>query len=765
MTTRTVTVYDAGVPRPLPLPAGSYIAAAAAGPENTLWLSDMIRGDLRIVSPQGELLNVLYPELPAGVSIFRLVVGADGTFLAVTGQDLRRFDRRGNVLWVWSPASAGLSLTLSTMTDLTRDAQGILTLNDTAGRRIVRLAEDASRLSAVWQRVIAANQGVRQKPGDATAWLELADAYEAQGSLEALRPALEQARDLRPADARTRERLLQVDVALLKAKSAAAEADFAALLKRFGPETAREAYSRTMKTLESLQDLVPHDGDVTRRVLALRKAMNAAESALTPPPRLPQVVEVALPALFPSLLQAYRARPAGTVTLLNDVGETLSDVQVDLFVPGFMDLPSSGPLVKRVAAGSQVKLDITALLGPRALAVEEDLPLQVLLTVRFRDATGPRSFELRRPLTLYRRTALTWDDSRKLGSFVTPNEEGLERAAFQMLAATVAEPRLVSATLQRAAALCDALGSLPLQYIPDPKSNFSLVSTDPGLIDTVRFPRTTLTLQGGDCDDSTALLASLLESTGIPTAILTSPGHVFLAFDTGEKPENAWLLQGEGLVTVEHGGSSWIPLESTDLRNGFVQSWSRASGLVAAYRGTPALEFLPVAELRATYPALPLPASTLPLPRPADAATLQLHQASQSALLAKVYEPQAAAMTKASLGLSGRDKSKATNKLAQLSLRYGQTEKAVAALTQVVAADPGYATAYLNLAVIRFDQGNKTEAQKWVAAAAKAAPGPTVTKFAEKLGMASNAVATTPRTDGSDGGRAGLDTGDLWVGD
>ena len=60
----------------------------------------------------------------------------------------------------------------------------------------------------------------------------------------------------------------------------------------------------------------------------------------------------------------------------------------------------------------------------------------------------------------------------------------------------------------------DALGIYEINYIEDPDSPLSKAIGKVELVDTVRFPRKTLMIKSGDCDDSTALLGSLLESAG-----------------------------------------------------------------------------------------------------------------------------------------------------------------------------------------------------------------------------------------------------------
>lgn len=756
---RVTQVWRSGTAVTLPMAPDSVVLAASAGPDNTLWLADTVRGNIRVVTSEGVLREIVYPDLPPGSTILKLRVLPDGSFLVATSTDLRRFDPRGRTVWVWDGKAEGLALNFTMYTDLAPGPGGVVYFNDFLGKQIYRLAESTSSLPPALARVAEADRSTRVDSRRPEPFLTLAEAYRSLGSLEAERAALDRYLELRPADVGALERRLAIHVALLKVKAGSGERDVADLVKRFGPETARDAYERAMKTLEGVRALVPQDWEIPRRMAALRKLLEEARGPSSAEP-VPQVVRVELAALFPSLLQAYRTRSAGSVVLKNTLEEPISDVRVGLFLPKYMDFPSEGPVLSRLAPGEEAKLDLRALLNDRVLDVEEDVPVQILVSVKYTDAGQPRSFEFPRPITLYRRTALTWDETGKISSFVTPNEETVSKAAFQWLPSSSGKV-LFSPTVQRASQLCDALGALPLHYVPDPQSNFSVVSSDPGLIDTVRFPRTTLAYQGGDCDDTTALVASMLEASGIPTAILTTPGHIFLAFDTGEKAEAAWLFAAAGYRTIPSGGTLWIPVESTNLGQGFAQSWRLASALVERYGGTPDFEFLPLAGLRTSYPALPLPPTSLPAPRPDPQTVSDLRQATADDLVKTWFQPMAADLDSHRKTLKGADWSKTSNRLAQIQARFGLASQATATLKAVLAQDKTYIPAYLNLAVLSLQAGGRDEAFAWVKAAREAVPGSTlVASFAQQagFGLSGSTVAVAPPS----AGRAGVETVPAW---
>lgn len=727
----------------LALAKDAIVFGAAAGPDGTVWLPDTSRANIRIVTPEGHLRDIVYPELPQGSVIMKLRVLADGSFVATTNSDLRRFGPDGRLLWTWDGRAEGLSI-LFAATDIVPGPDGLFYLSDTTGRRIVRLSEEPAGLPPALARVAAATRASLAEGRKPEPWLALADAYEAMGGFEAARLALGRYLELRPADAAAADRKVGLQAALVKARAGAAEAEVASILRRYGPETAREAYTRAMRALESLRALLPQAPEVPARMAALRKLMSEAEGGAAPAPQsAPTVERVEFASLFPALLQVYRTRPAGAVVVQNDRPEALRDLRAELFIPRYMDYPAAGPTVARLEPGAEARLGLAALLNEKVLDIEEDIPVQALVTLRFSDSGGERSFEFTRQVVLYRRSALTWDDTGKLACFVTPNEDTVAREAFRMLKARPGAPAF-SETFRRAAAICDALGALPLAYVPDPASSFDAASEDHAMVDTVRFARTTLAYGGGDCDDTTALLASLLEAAGLRTAILTTPGHVFLAFDSGEKAESAWLFAAPGFETLASGGRLWIPLESTDLGRGFVASWKSASTLVARYRGTKDFGFLALADARASYPALPLPPSSLPVPAADPEALAALDAAASADLERGLYAPVLAALEAARKGLPGRDWSKATNRIAQLEARFGRTELARAALAEIVARDPGYLAAYLNLATLCLGEGKRDEALSWLGRASQAAPGSgQLDDYAARTGLASGLAAGT----------------------
>ena len=109
-------------------------------------------------------------------------------------------------------------------------------------------------------------------------------------------------------------------------------------------------------------------------------------------------------------------------------------------------------------------------------------------------------------------------------------------------------------------------------YSSDPKAS----------ADYVQFPKETMELKGGDCDDLSVLYSSFLESIGIQTAFVdykpgNGIGHVNVMLNTELSPGQAGLItknDNKYLIRKNEKGISqvWIVIETTSLTN-FDSAW------------------------------------------------------------------------------------------------------------------------------------------------------------------------------------------------
>jgi len=288
-----------------------------------------------------------------------------------------------------------------------------------------------------------------------------------------------------------------------------------------------------------------------------------------------RISEPRVDTVFAAMQSYYVDHPIGTVTIENTENHELTDVQVAFFQNGYMDSPTPSARIESLAPGESREIGLQASYNREIFATEGVTPLsgEVIITYESRG----RPAEQRQSVTydLHDKTALTWTDDRKMGSFITPADSAVRNyTSFVRQAGKDRTVDSASDPLQTAMLAYHALIELGVIYQVDPASPFAQVQQNQQVVDSVSLPRDTLTRRTGDCDDLTALYCTMLETAGIETAFLTTPGHIYVAFNTGVPPRDHRIVHPnrEMLLTIED--ELWVPVEITMLGRGdFLEAW------------------------------------------------------------------------------------------------------------------------------------------------------------------------------------------------
>ena len=568
-----------------------------------------------------------------------------------------------------------------------------------------------SRLPTFQKRspIIALNQAIRQNPDEAEGYGKKAAYYQERDVILAAMAQWTRVMELDPFDMEASDTLDQLEVALLKYRASTESTRVYEFLDTLGPESARQVYMATMQLYEKILSFTPDDSATRMEMEKLRDRFLQKSAVPGQDSKVITIAGIDVVNLFPSLMQSYRTNAVGSVTVQNSLDEPIQDLRASFYIRKYMDFPSEGASLTELGAGEVTDVDLLAILNEEVLLLQEDLPVQALVELRYKVGNTEHAVSKTKTLTLYRKTALSWDDSGKISSFIMPNEEIVSAFAHRVLRNPSTSTQGLTERFLRAATLCDALGTYGIEYIEDPESPFSAILGKAEIVDTVRFPRTTLQIGSGDCDDTTALLGSLLESAGIPTAVMTSPGHVFLAFDTGEPAENDWLYQTGEMEAIAHNGNVWIPVETTELEKGFDIAWKVASDLVRTHGNE--VEFLPVSEQREHYPPLPLPESTMMIVEPQSDRVEEMLSLSIQNVTKFIYDDSVDQLEVKLEEASARRALKYRNQLGVLHARFGELDEARLALEKSISDSPEYLASYVNLANLHLVAGGPDAAE------------------------------------------------------
>jgi tetratricopeptide (TPR) repeat protein len=407
-----------------------------------------------------------------------------------------------------------------------------------------------------------------------------------------------------------------------------------------------------------------------------------------------------LPALF-SAMQSYYAKNAiGRISMTNTERYGLTDLEVSFNQPGYMDSPTPSASRPSLAPGESWNPELLASFNQEVFKTEGTTPLTGEVIVRYK--SRGRAVEQRQTVTydLYDRTAITWDDDRKVGAFVTPADSALRNyASFARQTLKEETAAELNEPLQAAMQIYAALREIGLLYQVDPTSPFTQAQGNKLLVDSINLPRDTLKRTTGDCDDLTVLFSSLLETVGIETGFITLPGHIYAAFNTRVPSRDYRELHPDRSLTINVDGELWVPFEVTMIgTHGFLDAWRRGAELWRTYEQEAGKRvFVKTREAQALYRPVGLRESDLGL----QYGSSERIVAGFRGELRKLGDLAAAEY--AGAARASNDK-RDYHALGMAYVRYGRYREAEQAFGRALQIDPGYVGAQVNLGNLAFLQ-------------------------------------------------------------
>ena len=425
---------------------------------------------------------------------------------------------------------------------------------------------------------------------------------------------------------------------------------------------------------------------------------------------LVRVSDVDLVRVFPVLWKYYDANPVGTAVVQNISDEELTNVEIRLEPAAYIDSPKLSARLATLGPGESAEVDLYVLFNEQILSITEGA--RVVTDVRASYQVGNRQGTDAETVTLetHDRNALTWDIDEKVAAFVTARDDEVNRFARGM--AGIAEQHAAGAVpreLRLGMALYAAMQEQGLTYVVDPSSSYAELSENPIAVDSVQFPRQTLYVGAGDCDDLSSTYNALLEAVGINTAFITVPGHIFAAFRLTLSESEARRVFQDVSGLIFRDGSVWIPVETTLLRDGFLQAWGTGARQWRTHDQEGTAYFFPTADAWNVFEPVAFSVSTIELGLPQRSGVESRFASELNSFISRELEPQEAALRGR---LSRRpDDPGILNRLGVLYASYGRFDAAAAQFQAALDGDD-YVPAIINYANLNYLQEDYRRARR-----------------------------------------------------
>jgi len=348
----------------------------------------------------------------------------------------------------------------------------------------------------------------------------------------------------------------------------------------------------------------------------------------------PQLVlsDLNLQRLFSAAYKKYQDQPIGSVKLKNAGATDYKNLKLSFEIKEFMDFPTSVDI--DTIKGNEIQdIPIKATFNNKILEVDEDTGVQVEVKLVYSQDGQKDEISLTQPMTIYGKNAIIWGDPAMVGSFVTPKDDTLRNYVRQVANAFEPEPGPLNDKLVSAMAFFSSLTAAGTNYIVDPNTPFTDLRDDQ--IDYVQFPRETLHLKSGDCDDLSVLLTAGLENLGIKTALIEVPGHLFMMFDTGIAAGDAGLISQDSSLLAFKDGRVWIPLEATMVNTSFIEAWAEGANRYQAALAADELRIIDLEQAWQEYKPVTLRKASYAIEMPDKKRTESLVKEARNELLVK----------------------------------------------------------------------------------------------------------------------------------
>ncbi|MDA3955432.1 hypothetical protein [Oceanispirochaeta sp.] len=456
------------------------------------------------------------------------------------------------------------------------------------------------------------------------------------------------------------------------------------------------------------------DFDMEPRERAIRDFSSDSNQKIDPMNEKGKGVELRdmeLITLFPVLYKYYDSNPVGTVRVVNFEKQDAEDITIKFYVERYMDNPMGVTEKFTLGPGEERTIALNGLFTEDMMDITEGTKASAKVSISYIMAEKEKSKEYNPVLEVNNRNALTWDDDRKIASFITakdPEILGFSKKVTNWMQEF--ENPAVDENLQKGMILFESVKSYGVRYEVDPTTPYASLAGQTSIVDFIQFPRQTLGYTTGDCDDLTALYSSMLESVGVDTGIITIPGHIYMAFalkGSEEEVRNKFSRTDEFIFSENR---VWVPVEITMFQDTFHEAWQIGAKEWRENISKEQAMFYPTQESWRHYQAVGFKESSGGIEMPSrNDVTAEFVKTISRFVEQEIYPQESAILEKMA---DSNNKHIYQNKLAVLYARYGLYDKAIQTFDSINRSRV-YIPSLINTGNIYFIQNNFEKSLIW----------------------------------------------------
>ncbi|MGA2611867.1 MAG: tetratricopeptide repeat protein [Spirochaetia bacterium] len=433
------------------------------------------------------------------------------------------------------------------------------------------------------------------------------------------------------------------------------------------------------------------------------------EKPVEKPAPVVELKDVAFDDIYPVFRTYYATHPLGKVVLRNGLDKPISGIKVRFQIKEFMTDPTDCPAPTDLGPGESKSVDLLGLFLPSILETTEKTKAQATIDVTYTLNGQPQHLSAVQAIPILDRNATTWADNRRAAAFVTTKDPSVLLFSKNVNSMVKGKTKgAINPNLLTAIAFFQALQLYGLTYSQDPVPTYTANNQ---VADYIQFPRQTLQYKGGKCSDFSVLYSALLESAGIETAFITTPGHIFMAFSTGLGADDArkTFSRPDELIIRAGNDKSWIPVEVTESA-GFLKAWQDGAREWRENLSKQQADFYPIHDAWTLYESVGLSGAEVALNLPPSDTVVDSYVKEAGKFVdQEIFSRVASLQNQID---KSPDPRKPRNSLGVLYARYGQYDKAQQEFDKLLAKGE-YVPALLNMGNIFYINDQKEKALEY----------------------------------------------------